>query len=58
MGYLTGIGELIIYETFNIIKPNQILAISSVEKEEWAMEHVIKLLRNGSYLERLHFSPN
>lgn len=33
MGYLTGIGELAVYEAYNIIKPQKILAMSSGNQE-------------------------
>ena len=34
MGYLTGVGELLIYEIFNVVKPQTVLLMQSNAKQQ------------------------
>lgn len=55
MGYLTGVGELLIYEAFNIVKPHRVQAMKSGDKQDWVVDNLLDCLKNGNYIERLHF---
>jgi hypothetical protein len=53
MGYLTGLGEIILYELFNIVQPTNTLLLSN-QKNDGQLESIALHLASGNYTERLH----
>ena len=51
MGYMTGLGELLLYEIYQIIQPPHLLALSLEDNSH----RVINNIYNGSYVTKLFF---
>lgn len=67
MGYLTGLGELLIYEIYNIVRPHRVLLMeasdtNTVVGDEGEQQQHINLtqirynIEKNKYIDRLYFS--
>lgn len=56
MGYLSGLGEMIIYEIYNLINPSEIIVLNSANEDKVGnmnLSNIIHHIRTGTYLKRL-----
>lgn len=62
MGYLTGLGEMILYEIYNLINPKEIVVINaeqdSIKSKDNSIAGILHHIRTGSYLSRLLLNEN
>lgn len=56
MGYLTGVGELILYEIYSVIRPRNVLVLESAAGQDWTVGSVRACIEYGTYANRLLFS--
>lgn len=57
MGYLSGVGEMIIYEIYHLINPSEVIVINSPQTENAPgydnIGNIMKNIRTGNYLSKL-----
>ena len=58
MGYTTGLGEFLIYELYQIIKPKQILILSPPNHPPNNLTNIIRNLKSGQYLQKLYINKS
>jgi polynucleotide 5'-kinase involved in rRNA processing len=49
MGYLTGLGELILYEILNIVQPDIVVALTTDSTTSNNTKAVMNQIQSGSY---------
>jgi hypothetical protein len=60
MGYTTGLGEYLIYELFDIIKPQGLMVMrlsQKVSSQFDSMRGIIKNIETGTYIKKLLLRP-
>lgn len=55
MGYLTGLGEFLLYEIYQIVKPKTIIALQS-NGEKYQLNNILQNIKSGDYVNRLYVS--
>jgi hypothetical protein len=56
MGYLTGLGELILYEIFHIVKPHNVLLLENdATTQQSILNNIENNITSGKYTQRLYF---
>ena len=56
MGYLSGLGEMIIYEIYSLVNPSEIIVLSSGNDQQQGNDNLSSILyhiKAGSYLNKL-----
>ncbi len=57
MGYTTGLGEFLIYEIYEIIKPQAIIVLQNPHSNSNDnMRTIVRNLQNGEYISKLYMS--
>jgi hypothetical protein len=56
MGYTTGLGEFLLYEIFEIVKPLNVLVLRQPQSGN-DMKTIVSNLNSGHYIQKLHLSP-
>ena len=56
MGYTSGMGELLLYEIYQIVKPNRILAMEGNSSSP--VSHILDSIRGQHYVKRLFFTSD
>lgn len=57
MGYTTGLGEFLLYEIYEIVKPKSILLLQSQSGSKFdVMNRIVRTIRKGEYVDRLYIS--
>lgn len=55
MGYLSGLGEMIIYEIYNLVNPSEIIVLNSGNEQQTndSLSSILYHIKSGSYLNKL-----
>lgn len=55
MGYLSGLGEMIIYEIYNLVNPSEIIVLNSGNEQQGNdnLSSILYHIKAGSYLNKL-----
>jgi polynucleotide 5'-kinase involved in rRNA processing len=58
MGYITGLGEILLYEIYNIINPTEIIVLSNdrwPQSKEENLDNILFKIKSGQYYKNLLF---